>query len=67
MTCVRPWDNAQAAIRARNTAPGWGPYGLERANGIEPSTSSLGSLRSTTELRPRGLFMLAGSPGEFQR
>src|SRR5688500_16683829 len=27
---------------------------VERAMGIEPTTSSLGSLRSTTELRPRG-------------
>lgn len=29
------------------------PRRLERAMGIEPTTSSLGSLRSTTELRPR--------------
>jgi cellulose synthase/poly-beta-1,6-N-acetylglucosamine synthase-like glycosyltransferase len=31
------------------------PKKLERAMGIEPTTSSLGSLRSTTELRPRDL------------
>jgi hypothetical protein len=29
------------------------PETMERAMGIEPTTSSLGSLRSTTELRPR--------------
>ena len=30
---------------------------LERAKGIEPSTSSLGSLRSTTELRPQAHYL----------
>jgi hypothetical protein len=33
----------------------WAAKFLERAMGIEPTTSSLGSLRSTTELRPRRL------------
>jgi hypothetical protein len=35
---------------------------LERAMGIEPTTYSLGSCRSTTELRPRTLVILAGCP-----
>ena len=30
----------------------YGPIGVERATGIEPATSSLGSWRSTIELRP---------------
>jgi hypothetical protein len=30
--------------------------GLERAAGIEPATYSLGSCRSTTELRPQSRF-----------
>jgi hypothetical protein len=34
---------------------GEGLPAVERAMGIEPTTSSLGSLRSTTELRPRDL------------
>ena len=33
--------------------PGWTRGPLERAMGIEPTTYSLGSCRSTTELRPR--------------
>ncbi len=29
--------------------------GMERAMGLEPTISCLGSMRSTTELRPRGV------------
>jgi hypothetical protein len=41
----------------RGTRDQWptgnGLHNLERAKGIEPSTYSLGSCRSTTELRPQ--------------
>src|SRR5688500_9042693 len=36
---------------------------LERAKGLEPSTSTLARLRSTTELRPRGSGRIAGRAG----
>ena len=35
---------------------------LERAMGIEPTTYSLGSCRSTTELRPQNLSFLGLLP-----
>lgn len=41
------WNKTEHGLAQRKTGK------LERAKGIEPSTSSLGSLRSTTELRPR--------------
>ena len=50
---VRPLDEAaiKALIYLRN---------LERAMGIEPTTYSLGSCRSTTELRPQGMAAVRG-------
>ena len=42
------------ATRAAPKGPGDGAQWVERAMGIEPTTSSLGSLRSTTELHPHG-------------
>ena len=54
---VRPLLQKKRPLRA---------FSLERANGIEPSTSSLGSLRSTTELRPRTRARIADLGGKSQ-
>ena len=46
---------ARPLTRSRTTVAD--PLKMERAMGIEPTTSSLGSLRSTSELRPQSLFL----------
>lgn len=51
------WNKTRHGL-TRNRETG---KGLERAMGIEPTTSSLGSLRSTTELRPRRPEKATGS------
>ena len=48
----RSHDRRHTALSRANTLQP--PKRLERAKGLEPSTSTLARLRSTTELRPRG-------------
>jgi glycosyltransferase XagB len=53
---IAVWEFLRRPFHWHKTEHGlskFAPKKLERAMGIEPTTSSLGSLRSTTELRPR--------------
>jgi hypothetical protein len=52
LTPTLPAYRAQGQVAVRQNAAGLLKK-LERAKGIEPSTYSLGSCRSTTELRPQ--------------
>jgi hypothetical protein len=72
---VALWQFFRSPFHWNKTEHGFTPYrkpgrstaarGLERAMGIEPTTSSLGSLRSTTELRPRPGSIVAQRSGRF--
>ncbi len=52
------WNKTKHGLTRR---PDEAAMEMERAMGIEPTTSSLGSLRSTTELRPQRPFKPTGS------
>src|SRR5688500_20375190 len=53
----------KAALSRRPSSLDPQPLGPERATGLEPATSSLGSWHSTTELRPRSAKNAAASAG----